>query len=696
VAQTTEADASAAPAEAEAQRGGVEDIVVTATRRETSLQDTPLAITALGKEELERFDTKSARDLMSVVPNLYLQRVTPSPSSQTYGMRGLGQTDSPADPTVAVYIDDTYLPRSFAQLFDIPGIERVEVLRGPQGTLYGRNASAGAIRFVTLEPDNEIDARASVSVGNYDAFETHNYLSGPIVKDKIFASVAGVHKQRDGYTYNAITGEHVNDLDQSAIRGKLRFVPSDRIEFGITADYERDRSDTAHYVPLVTPPGFEFDPRVTYETPDRKTHIDAWGVSGRIIYRPSDDVTIKSITSYRAFDGVLANEFDGLPQVAATFLTVDQSSLTQEFQLSADLPWMKLTTGAFYFHENYYIGTKNALQVLNSYTGGEGRLKSDSYAIYGQADFPLTEQLTVTLGARYTHETRRFNASGYVLNPALDVVSTNFTTSPSSGANSFTPKVGIQYEWTPNLMTYASYSKGFQAGGYSLRATSATVANLAFGPEEVSAYEAGIKADWFDRRLRTNIAVFRNEITGKQVSVFLPEFLVSAVQNAAEAYTKGVELEVTAVPTDRVTLTGTVGYLKARYTNWPNAFGCPAACRSGDGLKLVYAPEWTASVRGEWKVPLPIPGEFSISGEYQYQSTAEGNPANDPDVQAAASHYVNAFARYKIDDNITVSAALRNLTNRTDRIFMFKVPGVAAGQLFNPPRTVLFTLAYNY
>lgn len=678
----------------------IEEVTVTATRRETALQETPIAISAFGAEELKKFDMRDSRDLMSVVPNLYVQRVFSSPSTQQYGMRGLGQSDTPADPTVGVYIDDIYLPRSVAQLFDLPGIERVEVLRGPQGTLYGRNSTAGAIRYITSEPSDELRLSLSAGAGNYNALESHNLLSGPVVKEKVYGSIAGVYKSRDGYTTNRNTGKRVNNLDQLAVRGKLRFVLNDQWEIGLSADYENDGSDTVHYVPQTPPPGLDSDPRVTYETADRRVDLDAFGVSARAIYKANEDLTVKSITSYREFEGYFPNEFDGLPPMTATFLAIDHSALSQEFQVLADYSWGQLTAGLFYFKELYAVDARNALSTANLYFGGLGDLDTRSYAAYGQSDIPVGDKLTVTLGLRYTYEEREFYAEGYRLSSDLDITGTTYTASPSSSARSFTPKIGAQYQWTPDLMTYVSFSKGFQAGGYSLRAASASIANLEFGPEYVKAYEVGIKADWLGRRLRTNLTAFYNDITGKQVSVFLPEYSVATVQNAATAYTKGIELETTAALTDRLMLSASAGWLRTSYTDWPNAFGCPARCTNGKGQDLVYAPEWTANARLAYELPLNTLGALSFSADLQYQGRAYTRTPNgtvlDLERTSDPGYYLNTNVRYMPTDRLSFNASVRNVTDKTYRMYVFGLPGIAMGESYSLPRMYMITATYSY
>jgi iron complex outermembrane recepter protein len=677
---------------------GLEEIVVTATRRETDLQKTAVAISAFSADTLKTFDMNNSQDLMAVVPNLYMQLVDRSPSTQTYGMRGLGSTDQVADPTVGIYVDDVYLPRSFGQLFDLPGINQVEVLRGPQGTLYGRNSAAGAIRYVTDEPDDQTHVKASLGLGNYDAYETHDFVSGQIA-DSLYGSIAGVQRTRGGYTYDATTKDWVNDLNQTAVRGKLRYVVNDKLEFGISADYEYDNSTTLNYTPLPsqTPAGYTYNPRQTYESDGTRDRVEAYGVSGKIVYKLSDQIQIKSISAFREFNARYPNYLDGLPQTNATILTAAEHEVTQEFQLLGNFSRVQFSSGLFYFHEQYNVLNQNDVSNIDRYYGGDGDLTTDSYAAYGQADIHLTDNLSATVGARYTSEDRHFAAVGYDLTPGNDVTAITYRANPTSTAGSFTPKAGLQYQWTPQLMTYLSYGKGFQAGGYSLRATSAGAANIAFGPEKVTAYEAGVKADWFDHRLRTNLTIFKNDVQGLQLTVFDPALEASTIENAGSATTKGVEAEIAVKPINSLTLSGTAGYLQAVYTNFPNASGCPAACFNAAGETLPYAPKWTADGRATWTVPLHLPGPLSISGDVQYTSPSWGDALDTPAERSQSMTLVNAFAHYQATDRLSFDANVRNLFNVIRRQYDFYIPIFnLAGQSFNPPRMYVFSVNYQF
>ncbi len=681
---------------------GVTDIVVTATKRETALQKTAVAISAFDEGSLERQNINTSRDLMGIVPSLYLQRIATSPSTQTMGMRGLGNTDTIADPKVGVYIDDVYLARPFGQLFDLPGLERVEVLRGPQGTLYGRNSTGGAIRYITKAPDNDFTGEMSAAYGSYNWMTFKGMLSGPLVEDKLFASVAAVVNVRDGYTKNAITRKDENDLDSTALRAKLRFTPSNDFEVLLTADFEKDRSDTSTYTPapgapaaLGTPAGFTYDRDQTYETANPGANVSTWGVSGRITWSPSDDIELKSITAYRALDGRYVNELDGLPTIARTDITINQSTVSQEFAANIDLSQVRINAGIFYFREDYELDNKSLYQRTASFRGGLGHLVSTSYAGYSNAEIEPFDGLTFIVGARYTHEKRRFTASQYLSNIDGAVGTLLFTASPKSSYNALTPKASIQYQWTPGVMTYASVSKGFQAGGFSLRATTTSSANLAYGPEKVLAYEAGIKAGLFDGAVRTNLAVFRNELTDAQVTVYLPEFLSSNIANAGKANTKGAEFEVSAVPVEGLNLSGSVSYLKAKYTEWDNAFGCPSACRSGAGLTLPYAPKWTASAHADYTFDLARTVSITPSIGVQYSSMVYNSVATLSNIGEALTT-IDAGLNIRAGERVNFGVRVKNLTDARSIAYSWRLVNIANSDVFTMPRMAQAYLGFRF
>ena len=675
----------------------LDDIVVTAQRRKERLQATPAAISAFDQRALDTFNIGNSRDMIGSVPNLYQGRVSTAPSTQTYGLRGLGQTDKVGDPTVAIYLDDVYLPRSLGILFDVPGLERVEVLRGPQGTLYGRNATAGAIRYITQVPGPETQIRASLGYGNFNQIEASGLISGQVAND-VYLSVAAVHRERDGYTYNATTKTYVNNLNSTAGRIALRVTPTDRLELKFNIDGVYDYSDTTVYVPNTPPAGQVHDPYVTYEGPafyyqkggNPKSKLTSIGGSFSAQYRFDGDMALKFISAFRGFGGPYDNENDGLPQLSATYIKYREREQTNELQFTGSAGRLHWTSGLFYFHESYQL---NPIINTGTRTLAYPSLTTNSYAAYGQLDYALTDTLSFTAGARYSHETRSFSNRSYRTDAQFDPTTLIYSSNAKKGYSSFDPKLGVRYTPTSDLMFYASYARGFQAGGYSIRAASATIAQAPYEPQTADSYEVGVKAEWFDRRLRTNISVFQNNVKSFQASAYDPQINASRILNAGAAVTRGFEVELATTPFKGFELSSSLGYTDAYYTRFDNPFG-PGT--SGLGKKLVFAPDWVGSISGNYTVPLAIPGRVTLAAQLQYTGRTFVDVVNTPGAEAPPQTFVNGSIAYKLPgDHLQVKLSATNLFDIARRQFTFSIPGVSASS-YNPPRMVLAQISYTY
>ena len=676
---------------------GLGDIVVTAQRRRERLQDTPAAITALDSRTLQQFDIQNSRDMIGVVPNLYQGRVSTAPSTQTYGMRGLGQTDTLGDPTVGIYMDDIYLPRALGILFDVPGLERIEALRGPQGTLYGRNATAGAIRYITQAPDETSHFSGSLGAGNHDQLEISALASGAVAND-VYVSAAAIHRQRDGYTYDETTHRWLNNLNSTAGRLTVRATPGSRLDLRLTLDGVYDNSDTTVYVPNTPPAGQVHDPYVSYEGPAFRYHaggrpqsrLTELGASFTAKYDLTDAMALKFISAYRGFGGPYDNENDGLPALSATYIKYHEREHTDELQFTGSADRLKWTSGFFYFYEDYQL---NPIINTGTRTLAYPDLTTNSYAGYAQFDYELLKGLTLTAGGRYSRETRKFANTSYATDTAFDPIRLIYSSEGKKTYSSFDPKVGLQYKWTPNLMTYASYAKGFQAGGFSIRAASALTAQVAYDPERVKSLEAGLKADWLDHQLRTNIAVFHNKITGFQATAYVPSINTSTVINAGAAITKGVELEVAATPVDGLQLSGSMGHTASHYTRFDNPFG-PGT--TGVGKHLVFAPRWVASGSVAYTLPVDLPGKVTLGGQVQYTSRTYVDVVNTPNADAPPQTFVNANIGYALPGgHWKLKLSVENLFDVAYRQFTFSLPGVS-GSSYNPPRMVMGQVSFNY
>lgn len=689
----------------------LEEIRVTAQRRETDLQQTAVADTAFTTAQLAIFDIQNTRDLGGLVPSLYMGRVATSPTTQTYGMRGLAQTDTLADPTVGVYLDDVYIPRSFGAMFDVPGVQQIEVLRGPQGTLYGRNSVAGAIKYTTLDPDNHFQAQATAEVGNYGQFEAKGLVSGPLVDDRLYADLAFVHEQHSGYTYDATTGRWLNNLDMDSVRAKLRVTPNDALDIKLTADGLYDHSDTTVYVPSSSPGGQPFNPYVTYQGSYYQGPgglngpldlIHESGLALDVKYTLDSHLVFKSISATREIRGPYDNEDGGLPaQTIASFDVIDEHSDSQEFQLLGNYDSvfggsdaLNFAGGVYYFHEGYEISLLNLLLFPTADTEGQADLITDSYAGYVQADYWLTHRLSLTVGARYTTETRSIDESNFKATPLGVLTHENYSASASHGYDSLNPKFSLQFQATPDLLAYASYSQGFQAGGYSLRAAASSVAQRPYGPEKVTAYEAGLKADWLADRLRTNLALFYNNVDGFQATALIPGSTTSTIVNAGNAYTEGVEAEISATPWRGFVVTANASYLRAHYISFAGYTGV------GDptDIPLPFAPTWIGAVTADYKLPLDIPGEVHLAADARFQSLTWLAVNYTPQTTSPSQSLVDLHLSYQTQDNHWKGGfSMTNVLDRAYPQYAWYIPAFDAHSAsYNPPRMFYFTLSYQY
>lgn len=691
--------------------GQLQEITVTAEKRATSLQDTPLAVSAFDSELLKQRGSSTVNDLQGLIPNLQMPGPVPSQSSQTFFLRGIGESDPIQNPAVAVYLDDSYIPRALGDLFDLADVERVEVLRGPQGTLYGRNSSAGAVRLITKDPTDETHAVVEAGAGNLGAFNVGAYVSGALLPGLLDASVTYLHKQRDGFTYDPTLKRDVNDIDTDAARVKLRYRPTEDWDVQFSADGTRDRSTTDYYTPLRQPG--KFNPYVSYAEDSPQDSFNGGGAALRIIHPVTEGLTLKSVTTYRGFEqDPVAYDNDGEAGIKnVNVIRYHEQDVTQEVQALGDFKDLKLASGLFYFHENFsadrnnFSGSGPATAAATA-TGGFNPLPNypqdqvsdthtDSLALYGQGDYSVTDKLTVTAGLRLTHEEVSF--SDQVFKDTITGLRTNASVVPLTLAshvwNDLSPKGGVSYQWNPDLLTYASITRGFKGGGFDNRATASIYAEKPFEPENVVAYETGVKSESFDHRLRTNVSVFYNDYSNMQTSVVVPGTTVTLRQNADSAHTTGVEYEGAVLPLPGLQIGANVAYLFTNFDSFPNAAG-----GSATGKALPYAPRWMAGGSVSYDLPIWVPGTARLTVDGRYQSTSNTVVLNLWQTQVPVQVSVNAAASYTTEDgrwNATLAA--HNLLDRAnvESVSYSGAPVNSWQEIVAPPRTVTFTLRYS-
>jgi iron complex outermembrane receptor protein len=698
-APAAEADANAAPA--------VEQVVVTAERRVTDLQKTAIAISAFSGQLLTDRKIDNIRDLSGQIPNFSISRVTISHTTQTYALRGVGEADPIQEPVLAVYVDDVYIPRQIGSMVEFNDLERVEVLRGPQGTLYGRNSSAGALRIITRDPGDVLRAKAEVGLGNYGAVDVRALIEGPLVEGKLSGSLSYIHHSRDGVTFDPTLNHDINRIDLDAYRGKLRWTPTDKLDVLLTVNALKDRSDSRSYVPVVQPNGERRTDR-SYSEVEPKQDLDQISGALRVQYTLNDNLKLKSVTSYGGFNlNPVYYDNDGQAAlIQKNLIHYNDQYVTQEVQLNGDYGKLTFTSGAFYLHERFFVqrdgySRKNAQPTDPVVTPGNygfarahNITNTDAYALFGEASYALSDRFSVTGGLRWTNEEKEFTFDNKVLNLQGQVVGQSIAGQADKIFSAITPKLSAQFQWTPDVLQYVTWSQGFKSGGFDNRATRLDLATRPFAPENVDTYETGLKTELFDHRARVNVAVFYNDYKDLQVSYSDPAYPGNSVRsNAGKAHTYGVELESDIRATERLSLQASAGYLFAVYDKYKNAGGIGV---DADGHRLLNSPRWSLSGGLTYDVPIKVPGEIRLGLNAQYQTKTYFNALQRPQDEAPAQTFLNGVVTWQTPDpRWSVQLSGRNLLDSDKPVSVTYTP--STGVYYNnypDPRTWLVTLKY--
>jgi iron complex outermembrane receptor protein len=725
----------------------VNEVVVTATRQSTKLQETPVAVTAIGGDSIAAQNIITTRDLAGQTPGVEILRSGITPLTQVFFIRGIGDSDPIFDPNVAVYVDDVYLPRAINGMTDLSDIQRVEVLRGPQGTLFGENADAGAIRYITKTPSDQTQYNFDIGGGTYNAFNAHGYLTGALVPGLLDGSIAIAHDQHDGYTWDPTLNKHVNDQQTTGGRVKLLATPAPDLTLTLTVDGVVDTSGSNYYAPvrpiiggtLQSPVYGPFHADYSYASQPPKN--DSWdgGVTFKIAYNLNPNLTFNSITAYRGFaqDPVNYNN-DGQPlvpysnanptpvSISDNYIVYREHELTQEFQFLGKYDRFDFASGLYFLNEDFssnrigYVVSPTAASAAPAFPEDQiGDTKTTNYAAYAQGNYHITDKLIATLGLRYTIERRDFGFQGVydtftglpipptpgapASTPGGFAAANNFVYQGSKTWDSLTPKYGLSYQFAPTVFGYASVSKGFDAGGFNNRASSLATA-LPYNQEVVQTYEAGLKTEWFERRLRANVAVFYNDYTGLQqtASVISPvtNGLVSVRSNAGHAHTEGFELETALQPIDGLRFTANASYLSTRFDSFPNAgtgvVNGQTVIVGATGNQLPFSPAWQLFGAVDYKIPVNLPGELRIGADVTYETSYFSDVFNYAQGQVPSQSYVDGFISYAPrDSHWTFTLTGRNLADKLalQSITWGGTPNLWEGPV-NPPRTLFFKIAY--
>lgn len=717
--------ASAAQPAASAGALGIEEITVTARRREESLQDVPMSVSALDASRIEQLQAENIAGLQSAVPNLYLNRG--DGANTVIYIRGIGQNDSLAfaDPGVGVYMDDVFIARSQAAFLDVFDVERVEVLRGPQGTLYGRNTIGGAVKFVSTAPPDKFDAYVEAGAGNFNYKTFKGRIGGPVAGDTLRAKFAISAIDRDGFASNIHTGQDDGDTHSLAWRGALAYTPTDRLNVSLILDGKRDRPDTSRSPVRETPVTGFADPvgapasPTTFPASTNPDNVDvnanglsnlsADGLALKAHFAVSDRWALDSVTSYRKMNFDLKLDTDGTPLPILDILVRErQHQFSQELRMTyGEGGKLSFVGGLYYFHDydDTFSGVDDAsvsvfgfpitLFGLATSSLADTRQTTQSYAAFSDASYSVTDRLTFDAGLRYTYEDkssgRRFEN---FFDPSISVI--NDTPPFLSGVgipgvdiagrasfNSMTPKASVSWRASPTALLYASAAKGFKSGGFDGRATS-NFTFQPFNPETVWGYELGIRSTWADRRIVANGALFYNDYRDLQVTSFgadpVSGTFVSLFTNAAKARTQGAELELEARPLSDLTVNVAAGFLDAKYLRFDTLVG--GVVTDVSHRSLVNAPRWTASLGLTYEHPLSdtLVGGAHVDGAYRDKAYTEITASEA--LAQGAYVWTNAFLTIRTaDDRWELRAGGRNLGDRRVRVQGFNLAEFPGYQL---------------
>ena len=682
-------------------------VVVTAQRRETNLQKTPIAITTFDPGLLQDRGVGSIREVAGQVPNLFVARTSISYTTQTYSLRGIGEADPIQEPVVATYVDDVYQPRQLSSMFDFNDVLRVEVLRGPQGTLYGRNSSAGAIRVISADPNNEFHTNDSLSYGSFNAVKMQASVSGPLVRDRLSASVAFLRNRRDGTVWDPTQNRDMNRIDVDSARIKLRWTPSEKWDVLTTLNGMIDRSDTRSYIPA-RQPGGGFSPTTSYSEVPPYQHLNQGSVSLRAIYHANENLDLKSISALGGFDlNPVWYDNDGeAALIQKNLIHYKDGYFTEELQVNGHYKALTFSTGAFYLHERFFVqrdgySRKNGFDTdpdvnPDNYATlrAHNITTTDSLAFFGEANLKVTDWFTLTGGLRETIEWKHFDFNNKNLDLNGNVIGQSIQGQASDHWGALTPKVSVAFQYGPSILHYLTYSRGFKSGGFDNRATNLTLAQTAFDPEYVNSYETGIKSEFFARHLRANLAAFYNDYRDLQVSYTSPAYPGNSIRgNAGKAHTLGVELETSARLPFGLGLQFNGGYLRAKYDEYKNAGG-PGV--DADGHDLINSPKWTLSGGATYDLPLPVPGLTRLGGDVQWQYGYYNSALARPQDTVPAQAFVNGtLAWTSANDHFVVVLSAKNLLDSQKRVSSSYTPATGVRFVnFPDPRTVLVTLKY--
>jgi iron complex outermembrane receptor protein len=694
---------AAAESDPEGETGQLQEVTVTATRREEPIQRVPVAVSVLSGKDLQTHDLNDLEDVSSVLPTLGF-RTGASNKDRDIFVRGIGtSTTSPGvDPSVSTVIDGVVLARPGQATVELLDVDRIEVLRGPQGTLFGKNASAGVVNMVTSDPQEVSHGYLDASYfGGGDEYRLKGGVSGALLADQVLGSISALYSRYGGNVDNLANGATLNGYEHSGAHVKLLLKSSDSVRVTLNADYMHSIDTVPTGVPAssgqvayptgtLTPnPAFAAVLAASGLVPSLRSSNVSQNVNSNVRDENGgvsvvadytwDDFTLTSVAAWRLWQNDQRQDYDQISRLAPGFPAVrDHGDLTfhqvsEETRIaSPEGRFFDYQAGVYFLHavdaETYQrdvaqLGMPG--ESLNSGTAAFGT-RSDNYSIFGEGNLKITSALRALLGARVVEDELSYRFQRMSTSPvAIPAILPSFSSSGSTSDLGYTGRAGLQYELNPNLHTYVTYSRGYSGPAYNVFFNMSAPAADALKPETSSSYEIGFKSRAANQRLQADVALFLTYFDNYKASFpdVLNGALVTRLINAGSVSTRGVEADFAYRPRDDLTLSGAAAATRARVDN----FNCPAEAGADcniNGQPLPFAPDWKLDIDAQYLIHAGGSLHWVFASDFQWQSRVQYQLTETADTSQGAYGIWNASVTLADDSRgWSVRALVKNITN---------------------------------
>lgn len=708
VSRAAESEPAARTAETETSLM-LEQVVVTARKQEETLQDVPLAISAVTGDSLRESQVSNLVDVEGSMPNVNFGARL---SAGVPTIRGVGFTILAAGTSsnVAMHVDGVYVGRPAATAASFFDIDRIEVVRGPQGTLYGRNATGGAINLITGKPTVAPEGYIDVTAGNYNAKRVEGAVGGALVGDKVLGRLAFVIDQHDGWARNRLSGKEVDSLDMNAFRGKITLLPSDSWTIDLGAEiFHQD--DTMHGMKFIGQPegvaplfgvarggqAYPTGSRDILGELEPVNQLDLFSADATVTWT-GDRYTFKSISGYRETDLYWQTDIDGTSmQIFNLTREENAHQFSQEFQLAykgAKFEWL---AGLYYFDETDsinarapggYAVTEDLVLAFHQ----SATVKDEAFGVFAEGTWHFTDKWAATLGVRYSDETVDIFDEKTVRPPLPTVTRDCAVLKCSLAVDNVSPRFILTYTPNDDVMVYANVSKGFKSGGFSVGSVQPS-----YGEEDILSYELGAKTQLWNGRVQLNTAAFLYDYTDMHQTKVLPG--VTVTENASDATIKGLEIELQALLTSQLSLNFSLGLLEAEFDKFesqnPIYPGTPVQNLAGN--KLPIAPEYNASLGASYRWDF-VHGDLTLRGEWNFSDEFYATAFNELPAYQDSYSTGNAFLTYRNIDGLSIGAFVRNMTDELikNSAYISNSTGATGLGTYAPPRTYGVMVGYRF